>query len=1054
MAINLGTAVGYLKLNTKDFVSELKEAEKNADGVLNGLASSSDKLIKKGLTASLVGAGTAFVAATAYAINFASEVETALASFQSSTGAAKNEMEDFEDVMLDIYNNNYGENLEDISNAMSSVKKEVEDISPENLQDLTENALLLRDVFDYDVNEQVRAANMLMEQFGISGDEAFTLIAQASQKGLDKNGDLLDTINEYSVQFKQLGFSAEDMFNSLENGAENGTFSVDKLGDTIKEFGIRVKDGSKTTISAFEDLGLNVDETAEKFAQGGEQAQEAFEDVAGALFDLDDPLKKNQIGVELFGTMWEDLGEQGVEALTDLEGEIDQTADTLDELNGIKFNSLDKSFEGIKRSINTGFVLPIGKEALPAFKNFAKAISDGAKEANGDIGKMSEVFADSLEVFVDEISDIIPDVTRGAGQIISGLIKGLVKAAPSLITAVADLFSNFVKEIPKIAGELLVQSPLIVKSLVEGVMSASASVVEAAIEIFTPFEEQNRLAREQIEKNAEAVTSFSDAVKNAQPDISDYSGLLSEYGYTLGELDTKISETENQITSILAASLQNQQDLREEDLENIRQYTQEYYDLQLQKVEGYRSEINAELIKIQQDANNIEQNEAAEYIATVDAKLQKANEITEDAYTQRLVLAQNLYNTSGTMTEEEYQQELTAAKQFYDEQLAQNQEYANNAKETVLQSAEQWVMTEKDKWSKLNTDFDEWRIYNDAQRDAYWNTLNEEVQVARYEAGNEYSAMLSQMNLDTANAFLSMIATVQESGGELTAEQQQLVADMLGAFEALPPNMEESGKSALLGIIAGMEEYIPELQDTTNLTANDIVQILKDEWGIDTDTPAFQTFSEAAMSDLQAGFENKEDDLLTITGNLADNAISSMDNYNGFYGAGDNSSQGYINGFNSNESQLQTIASNMASGALTAMKNVLGIASPSKEFAKLGTFSAQGYINNFEDEMKDGQKVIIDLSQLMLSQFFTQAKKFNSDIQRYKFLSGMFDVSSDYYSFAYSGKKINRNDNSGNELQQISGDTFNFYSPKPIDEIEAARQLKKVKQDIAEGFVY
>lgn len=1054
MAINLGTAVGYLKLNTKDFVSELKEAEKNADGVLNGLASSSKKLIKKGLTASLVGAGTAFVAATGYAINFASEVETALNSFQSSTGAAKNEMEDFEDVMLDIYNNNYGENLEDISNAMSSVKKEVEDISPENLQDLTENALLLRDVFDYDVNEQVRAANMLMEQFGISGDEAFTLIAQASQKGLDKNGDLLDTINEYSVQFEQLGFSAEEMFNSLENGAESGTFSVDKLGDTIKEFGIRVKDGSKTTISAFEDLGLNVDETAEKFAQGGEQAQEAFEDVADALFDLDDPLKKNQVGVELFGTMWEDLGEEGVKALTNLEGEIDQTADTLDELNDVKFNTLDKSFEGIKRSINTGFVLPIGKEALPAFKNFAKAISDGAKEANGDIGKMSEVFADSLEVFVDEISDIIPDVTRGAGQIVSGLIKGLVKATPSLITAVADLFSNFVKEVPKIAGELLVQSPLIVKSLVEGVMSASGSVVQAAIEIFTPFEEQNRMIREQIEKNAEAVTSFSDAVKNAEPNLSDYSGLLSEYGYTLGELDTKISETENAITSILAASLQSQQDLREEDLENIRQYTQEYYDLQLQKVEGYRSEINAELIKIQQDANNIEQNEAAEYIATVDAKLQKANEITEDAYTQRLVLAQNLYNTSGTMTEEEYQEELTAAKQFYDEQLAQNQEYANNAKETVLQSAEQWVMTEKDKWSKLNTDFDEWRIYNDAQRDAYWNTLNEEVQVARYEAGNEYSAMLSQMDLDTANAFLSMIATVQESGGELTAEQQQLVADMLGAFEALPPNMEGSGKSALLGIIAGMEEYIPELQDTTNLTANDIVQILKDEWGIDTGTPVFQTFSEAAMSDLQAGFENKEDDLLTTTGNLADNAVSSMDDYNGFYGAGDNSSQGYVDGFKSNEWQVYDIASGMASGALGAMSKRLDINSPSKEFGKIGMFSAQGYINNFEDEMKDGQKVIIDLSQLMLSQFFTQAKKFNSDIQKYKFLSGMFGVSSDYYSFAYSGKKINRNDNSGNEPQQISGDTFNFYSPKPIDEIEAARQLKKVKQDIAEGFVY
>lgn len=33
-----------------------------------------------------------------------------------------------------------------------------------------------------------------------------------------------------------------------------------------------------------------------------------------------------------------------------------------------------------------------------------------------------------------------------------------------------------------------------------------------------------------------------------------------------------------------------------------------------------------------------------------------------------------------------------------------------------------------------------------------------------------------------------------------------------------------------------------------------------------------------------------------------------------------------------------------------------------------------------------------------------------------------------------------------------TGDTFNFYSPKPITEAEAARQMKKAKRDLAEGF--
>ena len=952
---------------TNEFDGTLNEMNDTADkssGILSKLSNSlniGSLSLNTGMTAVAGGVaalGAAAVATGKYVIDFATDVEKSSNSFVASTGTAKNEAEAFEDAMLDIYNDNFGDDLNDISVSMAEVAKQTKEVDPKKVAELTEYALMLRDTFGYDVNEQIRTANMLMEQFEISGVEAFTLIAQGAQKGLDKNGEMLDTINEYSVQFKSLGFDAEEMFNILINGAESGVFSVDKAGDAVKEFGIRVKDGSDSTAGAFEDLGLNVEEISSDFAAGGDKAQQAFKKVTNALFAMEDPLKQNQTGVALFGTMWEDLGVDGVKALTTLTKQVDKTADTLDDMNDIKYDDLESALNGAGRAIQTGFVLPIGQKATPAFKKFAETISKGAKEANGDIGEMSDVFSESLGNLIDDVSDVIPEMVSGGGKIVTGLVKGLVGATPELIKAGGELFGTIVGEIPDIAFEVFKQAPSIAVALGEGLLLGSAEVSKAVIELMTPFEEQNRLVREQIEKNAEAVTSFSDAVKNAEPNLSDYSGLLTEYGYSLGELDTKISETENAITSILAASLQSQQDLREEDLENIRDYTEKYYDLQLQKVEGYRSEINAELIKIQQDANNIEQDEAAEYVATIDAKLQKANEITEDAYTQRLVLAQNLYNTSGTMTEEEYQQELTAAKQFYDEQLAQNQEYANNAKETVLQSAEQWVMTEKDKWASLNNDYDEWRIYNEAQRDAYWNTLSEEVQVARYEAGNEFSAMLSQMDLDMANGFLSMIATVQESGGELTAEQQQLVADMLGAFEALPPNMEESGKSALLGIIAGMEEYIPELQDTTNLTANDIVQILKDEWGIETDAPVFQTFSEAAMSDLQAGFENKEDDLLTTTGALAESASGSMDEYSDFYTAGSNSSQGYIDGFNSNDGDLYTIASNMASGALTAMKNVLGIASPSKEFAKLGTFSVQGYAKGFEKEFARSKNIL------------------------------------------------------------------------------------------------
>lgn len=43
-------------------------------------------------------------------------------------------------------------------------------------------------------------------------------------------------------------------------------------------------------------------------------------------------------------------------------------------------------------------------------------------------------------------------------------------------------------------------------------------------------------------------------------------------------------------------------------------------------------------------------------------------------------------------------------------------------------------------------------------------------------------------------------------------------------------------------------------------------------------------------------------------------------------------------------------------------------------------------------------------------------------------------------------------ENNKNKPASEGGDTFNFYSPKPIDEIEAANQLKKTKRDLSEGF--
>ena len=115
----------------------------------------------------------------------------------------------------------------------------------------------------------------MMDNFGVSGDEAMNLIAAGAQNGLDYSGELLDSISEYSVQFGKVGLDADDMFAIFQKGAETGAWNLDKIGDAVKEMSIRVIDGSDTTREGFETIGLDADEMAAKFGQGGEAAKEA-----------------------------------------------------------------------------------------------------------------------------------------------------------------------------------------------------------------------------------------------------------------------------------------------------------------------------------------------------------------------------------------------------------------------------------------------------------------------------------------------------------------------------------------------------------------------------------------------------------------------------------------------------------------------------------------------------------------------------------------------------------------------------------------------------------
>ena len=380
------------------------------------------------MTAGLAAMGTGAIAATKYLADLGGEWQTATNQVAASTGAAGKELEGLRDVMEDVYAANYGDSVADVGDAVAMVNRNMANLDQNGLTAATEGALALRDAFEYDVAESTRAAEAIRKNFGSSAEEAFSLIAAGAQNGLDYSGELIDTINEYSSQFAKLGFDADGMFNILQAGADGTAWNLDKVGDAIKEFSIRAIDGSDSTVEAFTSLGYNAENIMATFAAGGEGANKAFFDVINTLMAVDDQVERDALGVALFGTMWEDLGTEAMEAMAGASQAAYDTEGALEKINQVKYNDLDSAIQGIDRQMEVAL--------LPAADAVYQSLMDSMPEITEAMEEVSPVIAEIAGDFADwaggAISDGLPVLVDGIRDFANWAGKAYEKAKPFL----------------------------------------------------------------------------------------------------------------------------------------------------------------------------------------------------------------------------------------------------------------------------------------------------------------------------------------------------------------------------------------------------------------------------------------------------------------------------------------------------------------------------------------------------------------------------------------------------------------------------------------------
>jgi hypothetical protein len=129
--------------------------------------------------------------------------------------------------------------------------------------------------------ELTNKAKVLVEQFGITYEEALSQMETGILATNGANEEFMQSIGEYSTFFSQAGYSVEEFANIVNAGFDLGMYA-DKLPDAIKEADISLREMTQGTrdalVNAFGDDFTN--EIASKVNSGAITTKEALELIA------------------------------------------------------------------------------------------------------------------------------------------------------------------------------------------------------------------------------------------------------------------------------------------------------------------------------------------------------------------------------------------------------------------------------------------------------------------------------------------------------------------------------------------------------------------------------------------------------------------------------------------------------------------------------------------------------------------------------------------------------------------------------------------------------
>lgn len=270
-----------------------------------------------------------------------------------------------------------------------------------------------------------------------------------------------------------------------------------------------------------------------------------------------------------------------------------------------------------------------------------------------------------------------------------------------------------------------------------------------------------------------------------------------------------------------------------------------------------------------------------------------------------------------------------------------------------------------------------------------------------------YSLSASMINLSAISGsinvamklrdFINSLANFNTSGiaeykNAVTELGTITVADIASSFKSGSGRIQTAAASLFTSALVGMKStqgnitgYVRELTTTIQTTFS-------------SGKTKLMSIGRELIAALVSGMTAGKANLTTTVKLICDGTISSIRlKHNGFYDAGVYLAEGFADGIDASAFEAKAAAVAMAKAALKAAEEALGIASPSKETAKIGAYFGQGFINSIKDYTSNAYNVgsgMADSAKKGLSEAVTKIQSvLSSDIDANPVIRPVLDLS-------------------------------------------------------------